>query len=145
MKRVLMTWVSGIPAPQGSKRHVGAGRMVESSARVAPWREAVKWAVAEAHRGPITATVAPVSIEVSFYLPRPGGHYGTGRNAARLRPGAPETPAVKPDLDKLLRSTLDALEEVGLLRGDAQVVGISASKVYAPDAPGAYLDVREMP
>ena len=30
--------VLGLPAPQGSKRHVGEGRMVESSKRVKPWR-----------------------------------------------------------------------------------------------------------
>ena len=35
--------ITGItPAPQGSKRHVGNGRMVESSAKVKPWREAVR-------------------------------------------------------------------------------------------------------
>jgi hypothetical protein len=31
----------GDPAPQGSKRHVGGGRLVESSKRVAPWRDTV--------------------------------------------------------------------------------------------------------
>jgi crossover junction endodeoxyribonuclease RusA len=34
--------VRGIPAPQGSKRHVGGGRMIESSRAVGPWREAVR-------------------------------------------------------------------------------------------------------
>lgn len=29
--------VLGLPAPQGSKTHVGEGRMVESSKRVKPW------------------------------------------------------------------------------------------------------------
>src|ERR1700676_3259288 len=33
--------VRGIPAPQGSKRHVGGGRMIEMSKAVGPWREAV--------------------------------------------------------------------------------------------------------
>ena len=33
--------VFGLPAPQGSKRHVGEGRMVESSKRVKPWRRQV--------------------------------------------------------------------------------------------------------
>lgn len=35
--------VFGLPAPQGSKRHVGEGRMVESSKRVKPWRRQVAW------------------------------------------------------------------------------------------------------
>ena len=29
------------PAPQGSKRHVGGGRLIEASKRVKPWRQAV--------------------------------------------------------------------------------------------------------
>jgi hypothetical protein len=33
--------VYGVPRPQGSKRHVGNGRMVESSPRVAEWRTLV--------------------------------------------------------------------------------------------------------
>ena len=34
--------VIGIPAPQGSKRHVGHGIMIENSKRVKPWRQDVK-------------------------------------------------------------------------------------------------------
>lgn len=34
----------GTPAPQGSKRHVGRGVMIESSKNLKPWREAVKYA-----------------------------------------------------------------------------------------------------
>ena len=39
----------GQPAPQGSKRHVGKGVMVESSKKLRPWRQDVK-AAAEAAR-----------------------------------------------------------------------------------------------
>jgi len=40
-----MIWfeVPGIPAPQGSKRHVGGGRMVESSRSLPEWRASVAW------------------------------------------------------------------------------------------------------
>jgi len=34
-------FVPGKPAPQGSKRHVGRGIMLESSREVGPWRERV--------------------------------------------------------------------------------------------------------
>lgn len=40
--------VHGLPAPQGSKRHVGRGVMVESSKNVKPWRSAVVWAAISA-------------------------------------------------------------------------------------------------
>src|SRR3546814_14230461 len=34
--------VHGSPAPQCSKRHVGRGRMIESSQKVKPWRQDVQ-------------------------------------------------------------------------------------------------------
>jgi crossover junction endodeoxyribonuclease RusA len=43
--------VRGLPAPQGSKRHVGGGRMVESSANVKPWRADVRAAAEDAMNG----------------------------------------------------------------------------------------------
>ena len=64
--------VHGTPAPQGSKRHVGNGVMVESSAKVKPWREAVKWAARQSMDvGREFAFVGdiPLAVDVTFYLP----------------------------------------------------------------------------
>jgi len=36
-------FVAGAAAPPGSKRHVGGGRMIESSKALAPWRTQVAW------------------------------------------------------------------------------------------------------
>lgn len=134
--------VHDLPAPQGSKRHVGNGVMVESSQRVKPWREAVKQAAldAGAGHGPEGTLTGPVALEVTFTLPRPKAHYRTGRNAHLLRDNAPTRPDRLPDLDKLLRSTMDALTAAGVWVDDAQVVGINARKVY-PD----HLDALEHP
>jgi Holliday junction resolvase RusA-like endonuclease len=51
---------------------------------------------------------------------------------------------VRPDLDKLLRSTLDGLTDAGVWRDDSQVVSISAAKVYAKngDTPGVIIEVE---
>ncbi len=38
----LTVHVTGSPAAQGSKRHVGGGRLIEQSKAVAPWRKAVR-------------------------------------------------------------------------------------------------------
>lgn len=121
--------VRGIPAPQGSKRHVGNGVMIEMSKRVKPWRESVKAAAAEAmgERLPITG---PATLTVYFHFPRPKGHYGTGRNAAKLKPNAPRSPLGPPDLSKLIRSTEDALTEAGVWRDDSLVVSVNAHKFY---------------
>jgi crossover junction endodeoxyribonuclease RusA len=157
---LLQCRVHGTPAPQGSKRHVGKGIMVESSKKVKPWREAVKTAALDAtHLGSArigsstlhahTGTEeGAVDVSLVFVLDRPKGHYRTGRNAHLLRDGAPTVPTVKPDLDKLVRSTLDAIKDAGVYRDDSQVVSITTTKVYASPLngiPGATIIVRSIP
>lgn len=130
--------VIGTPAPQGSKRHVGGGRMVESSKKVKPWRNAIA-TEAEKH------TFGPwpyVGVVVIFRLKRPKSHYRTGRFADQLRADAPEYPAKYPDLDKLCRSTLDGLKAGRAFGDDAQVVVLEARKVFADrNEPGAWIQV----
>lgn len=134
--------VCGTPAPQGSKRYVGNGRMVESSAAVKPWREAVKHAALAAGAMPMAG---PVELDVAFFVKRPKSHYGTGKNAADIKRSAPKRPASKPDLDKLLRSTLDGLTGIAYA-DDAQVVMVTASKRWkdARTVVGAIIVVREV-
>jgi Holliday junction resolvase RusA-like endonuclease len=139
----LVITVYGTPAPQGSKRHVGNGVMVESSKAVKPWREAVKHAALATESSMIRQ---PVGVEVVFYLKRPQGHYRTGRNAHLLRDTAPAHPKVKPDLDKLARSTLDALSDAGIWDDDCQVVNLQVFKRYCRtgQAPGAQIVIHEI-
>ena len=152
---VLVITVYGTPAPQGSKRafrnqHTGRIQQVESSKRVKPWREAVKHAALDAARFEDWPTPHPVAVEVTFTFARPKGHYRTGRNAHLLRENAPAFPAGKPDLDKTVRSTLDALTDAGIWTGDEQVAELVARKRYPhthPDAlpsPGAVIRIREL-
>lgn len=131
--------VVGEPAPQGSKRHVGHGIMVESSKKVKPWREAVKWAVIDVGNPSIDGAVA---VELYFLLPRPKGHFGTGRNSGKLKPSAPEYPAVRPDIDKLARSTLDGLVDAGVFSDDSRIVSLKLEKLYTHTAPNCVVKVR---
>ena len=150
--------VLGTPAPQGSKHgyavkakgaYTGKVAQVESSAKVKPWRMAVKYAALEAlpTRDGSAILTGAVSLEVTFRLPRPKGHYGTGRNAGTIKATAPRRPASRPDLDKLLRSTLDALGEAGVWLDDSQVVTVVGTKHYAnnDEPPGATIWVQSMP
>ena len=120
--------------------------MVEASKKVKPWREAVKQAALAVLPDGHQPFIGPVTIDVAFFLPRPKGHFGTGRNAGRLRPSAPPLPAVRPDLDKLVRSTLDALGEAWVFTDDARVTSILAVKEYADRhrPPGAWIQVQEV-
>jgi Holliday junction resolvase RusA-like endonuclease len=126
--------VYGLPAPQGSKRHVGRGVMVESSAKVKPWREAVVWAA----RGVGEKIPGPVVAEMVFTLPKP-------KSAPKTRRTWPDR---KPDLDKLIRSTCDALSTAGSYEDDARIVGVTAWKVFpgegedALDVPGCVIRLR---
>lgn len=145
MGQIIEFKVYGTPGPQGSKRFVGGGRMIESSAKVKPWREAVKWAAREAmepaelsiSRHCNGAIVGAIALEVTFTLPKP-------KSAKR---GA--VPSKKPDLDKLIRSTSDAITDAGAWEDDGRVVSIVAHKRYpnegadALDAPGAVIRIKE--
>ena len=124
-------FVEGEPAPQGSKNgFVKNGRvvMVESSKKVKPWREAVATQTAQ-H---VACTIMnPVEIALVFHLPRP-------KSVIR------DWPSVKPDLDKLIRSTFDGLTTGGLYTDDALVIAVSASKQYATDKIGCQIIASEV-
>jgi Holliday junction resolvase RusA-like endonuclease len=124
-------FVEGEPAPQGSKNgFVKNGRvvMVESSKKVKPWRNAVELATKAQLFEPMTT---PVEIALVFHLPRP--------NTVTRK-----WPAVKPDLDKLIRSTFDGLTTGGLYTDDALVIAVSASKQYATDRIGCQVIASEV-
>lgn len=132
--------VLGLPAPQGSKRHVGRGILVESSTKVGPWREAV--VAAATNQGAANLRLdGPVKLDVSFYLPRPKAHY---RANGELRPTAPFVQSNTPDIDKLLRSTLDALVQAAVIADDARVQELESRKLYATSerAPGALIMLK---
>jgi Holliday junction resolvase RusA-like endonuclease len=194
-------------APQGSKRHVGKGVMIESCANVKPWRLLVaqaamarcapscgrwadwQWAVWSAlHRSPgLTAAEllkevgprrhritqadvssflpvlrdcmarqetqvlrGPVRMSVIFRFKRPANHY---RRDGTLKPlnaslssatsrEAPQFHCVKPDLDKVERSTKDALSRLAY-EDDARIVAANGNKRWCvgDERPGALITV----
>lgn len=133
--------VYGVPAPQGSKTaFVRGGRavVVDGSSttgrqKLSSWRaEVAREAQNEANTEPFQG---PVSVTIRFYMPRP-----------KSAPKSRLYPDRKPDVDKLVRSTLDALSGV-IYRDDAQIVRLNAVKLYADveDPPGANITVAAIP
>ena len=119
-------WVDGLPAAQGSKKHVGRGIMVEANKNLPAWRKAIETTVAELHKGePIDE---PVIVCADFYLPKP------------KKPRWP-TPATALDTDKLQRALGDGMEKGGLLRNDARIITWVATKHYAKDRTGCRVTV----
>ena len=141
--------VIGIPAPQGSKRHVGHGIMIENSKRVKPWRQDVKEAALNHYQGEVIDQA--VEIEIIFIFVRPKSHFGTGKNSRKLKPSAPVFVTSKGigDIDKLQRSTYDALSESSggnVLKDDSLIVQNRNSKRYcvAGENPGAKIIIRTL-
>ena len=130
--------VAGMPpAPQGSKRHVGNGRLIESSKNLKPWRFLVQQAAVATNQPTITS---PVSLTITFLFPRPKSHFTT---KGILKPSAPTYHSTRPDASKCLRSTEDALVDAGLLQDDALVALASITKRYATPSehPGAIITI----
>lgn len=140
LTNALVLEVRDRPVPQGSMRHIGGGRILSTNDReLKTWREAVKTAAVGAlgDNGPLTG---PVAVETTFTLAKPG-------SAPKRRTS---WPVKRPDVDKLARGVLDALTAAGVWTDDAQVVELTARKVYPEEGidaltvPGALIRVWGM-
>lgn len=130
---MISTFIPGTPVPQGSGKAItsrSTGRPVYvpvGARKIADYRKRVAAAVekieAEPHEG-------AASVFVAYYLPRPKSHLTA---SGALKPWAPRTHTKRPDVDKLVRATLDALTATGKVwADDSQVVKVVAEKLYAP-------------
>lgn len=152
--------IYGKPAPQGSKSFYGKGRVVESSPDVAVWRQQISDAIGYQQRGQQPALFdGPVHIDALFIMPRPRSHWRTGKHAGQLKATFEyAVPAVYPDIDKILRATLDGLTATkktlpngkqhwlrdGLLKDDGQVTQLGhVEKIYESpgNPPGAEIEI----
>ena len=152
--------VHGTPTPQGNMVRGQWGGVYEKNAKkLQPWRDSVAAAARDAMEGtwpdldlPLHPRGTAVAIMLTFTLDRPGGHFGTGRNAGVLKDSAPAIPTGRPDLDKLVRAAIDSLAAAGVMKDDTQVGQILARKFFthseagdALDIPGAVIRVRALP
>lgn len=98
------------PATQGSKRHVGKGRMIESDKGLPDWRSEV------VHQARSAATEQgwPMTTEEAIFC---------GMTFSFVRPKSVRRPfhTVKPDFDKLLRAVADALTISRVIDDDKQI------------------------
>jgi len=143
--------VVGRPAPQGSHDLGSAGQFLDSSPYLAAWRQAVRIAAFRSYSQvgyppdalPVFGPGVPVIFErITFYLAH-----------EQCRAEGTDAPIGKPDVDKLLRATLDALggahdprAHARLYADDSQVVRIrEVEKLRAPAGgrPGALIIVTD--
>lgn len=148
-------FVAGIPRPGGSKRvfpirkgGVLTGKFIVTDAAGQAnkdWRASVAHEGMESMRldyGDTGGTRAPLryplEIELAFVMPRPKYHFKAN---GELKGVYPDEHAIKPDLGKLVRSTVDALTHI-IWADDAQIVKETHSKAYG-SRPGVTVIVRE--
>lgn len=138
-------FAAGKPEPAGSKRafvlkggaHAGRAIITDANAKSKPWQQTVKHAAMEAYIGdPLTG---PLQLDVTFALLRPQSHYGSGKNADKVKDSAPTHPISKPDSTKLLRGVEDALTGITWI-DDSQIVAQHVFKVYGP-RQGAQIEI----
>ena len=127
-------FVPSTPRPGGSKRYVGHGRIIEDCKKNKDWRACVALSAFEHFPSPL---LGALSVAITFYMPRPKGHF---RKDGSLKPKAPMYHTTKPDTTKLVRSTEDALTGIAW-HDDAQVVEQRASKRYATATVGAMVEI----
>ncbi len=131
----------GEAAPQGSKRYLGRGIMVESSKELPIWREQLINDIIAAANG-ITFN-SGVQVTLIFKFPRLKAHLNSKGD---LRPTAPVFKTTRPDIDKLCRAVLDAITLSGVIRDDALCFSIEAQKMYCDigEPPGVIGTITEL-
>jgi len=139
--------VEGIPVPQGSpkiaKSKAGKAFLIMDSKKLRVWREVVRVAAEKAVFGKRITKVKPlkpggvdrwvvydepVGVHVEFFFTPP------------KKPRWPD-PAVKPDLDKLVRAVFDSLTDAHVLQDDSRVVSLHAEKSFRSE-PGVRVQVQ---
>jgi Holliday junction resolvase RusA-like endonuclease len=135
--------VIGLPAPQGSKTAIRVGnaaRVIEggsTSGRVK--HKAWRAAVAEAARS--VADDKPydgaLALSITFRMPMPASRPKFAQVLGKI------PHIVKPDKDKLIRCTLDALTDAGLIRDDARIYKLDVEAFEVVGWTGAEIVLRE--
>ncbi len=132
--------VIGIPATAGSfvprKRKNGSLYLLRSgSQKHREWRQTAEATIRQAVKlwEWETSPEDEYSVSLSFLLPKP-------KSVSRAQPN------VKPDIDKLCRSTLDALTVGKAIDDDARILQLTASKTYtgSNEQPGCYITVNKL-
>lgn len=119
--------VVGVPVPQGSMMAVNNRIIHQNSAKLKAWRSQIAVEAMAVIDEPFDCAV---EVSLMFFLERP-------KTVVR------KFPSVKPDVDKLARSCLDALTGVAY-EDDSQVVTLDVTKRYATDFTGVIICIDKI-
>ena len=118
--------IKGNPIAQKRHRHIGKFvRVYDPSQK--DKKTFAKNISKEWKKAPLQGNVI---LFVTYYMARPKKHFRTGKFAHILKDNAPEYHNTKPDIDNLVKLTMDACNNL-LWKDDCVIVGIVAKKLYS--------------
>ena len=122
--------ILGSPKAQGRPRAARRGKFVTVYDPPESRKAKQNVAVVAQQYAPDELLTGPLSVDMRFYFSRPNSHYGTGRNAGKLKDSAPGCHTKKPDIDNLRKLFMDALTGI-IFKDDSQVCRGTTSKSYS--------------
>lgn len=126
--------------PKAQKRHRTfqrgkfAGRYDPSANEKADFLTAIQ------NNAPEKPLAGPIFLMLIFYMQRPKGHYGTGKNVGELKVSAPLRHTKKPDIDNLAKFVLDAMKGI-FWRDDSVISKLNVTKIY-DDKPRTLIQIH---
>lgn len=108
--------------PMACPRPRVAGRFAYMPNTYLQWKNSVKMQIRNQCK--IRNITEPVFIVMSFVYQRPMSYMRKKDPAERMLKGS------RPDLDNLIKSVMDTLQDCKLLKDDSQVIGLMAHKWY---------------
>ena len=146
--KYIRVFIQGKPTGKGRPRFVRATGRAYTPSATASYEKSVKAQAMQAMQqsGMPEPMQCPVAVCIVARFARPASHYGTGRNAAKLKPNAPAYPSIKPDADNIGKAIGDAGNGV-LWRDDAQIVEMTLLKEYCEpnEQEGVLIELWELP
>lgn len=139
-------FVPGLAKTSGSKRGFVNPKthkpiVTAASPHQKTWQQSCKW-VAMQLCGRMIPWEGPLILSMVFIRQRPGGHFGTGRNAGILKDWAvKELPTTRPDTLKLGRAVEDAIKGI-VYCDDSQVCRHIIDKKFGPN-PGVEVTIMK--
>lgn len=129
-KLVSTFYIAGEPIAKKRPRFVRVGKGVRTYSLQSTEEGRVLWEIIRQYGEGKAPLKGALRVDFDFIFSRPKSHYGTGRNANKLKASAPTFHVKKPDCDNLIKFYLDAMNEY-IYKDDAQAVCGFSEKRYA--------------
>jgi len=136
--------ILGVPFAKQSARHTRTGHCYQTKKVIDGERNIRAQIVNQLPEGFVPWTGPVRIIKIMFIFPRPQNHFGTGRNAGKLKDSAPFFVTTKPDLtDNLMKGLCDAMNGVVFLDDKQVALTGQTMKVYGKQ-PRIEVEIEEM-